>query len=161
MYSEVKAAIAVLTVSDTRTEENDDSGATMRRMLEEAGHKVFDYGIVPDEHDLVKERVTNWLNRDLCDGVLINGGTGISPRDRTYEAIAGLLDRRLEGFGELFRMLSYREIGSAAMMSRAIGGIASGRLLFSLPGSTPAVILAMRELIVPEIGHLLGELRKR
>lgn len=153
------AAIAVLTVSDTRTVDSDRSGPAAMRLLKEAGHRVYEYEILPDEADRVRERVERWLDRDECDGVILNGGTGIAVRDRTYEAISGLLDKRLDGFGELFRALSFQEIGSAAMLSRAVAGVARGKLVFSLPGSTAAVELAMRRLIVPELTHLLGQLR--
>jgi molybdenum cofactor biosynthesis protein B len=156
----IVAAIAVLTVSDTRTTETDRSGPVALRLLEEGGHRVFDYAILPDEPDLVRQRVEHWLDEKDCDGVVLNGGTGISVRDRTFEAISGLLDKTLDGFGELFRALSFEEIGAAAMLSRAVGGVARGKLVFSLPGSTPAVELAMRRLIVPELGHLLGQLRR-
>ena len=152
--------MAVLTVSDTRTETDDRSGAAISRLLSEAGHTRLDYRILPDEPQQVAEQVQGWLQVPELDGVLINGGTGIAPRDTTYEAVAGLLDRRLDGFGELFRMLSYREIGGRAMLSRAVAGIASGKILFSMPGSTPAVTLAMKELILPQLSHLAGELRK-
>lgn len=152
--------MAVLTVSDTRTETDDRSGAAISRLLSEAGHTRLDYRILPDEPQQVAEQVQAWLQVPELDGVLINGGTGIAPRDRTYEAVAGLLDRRLDGFGELFRMLSYREIGGRAMLSRAVAGIASGKILFAMPGSTPAVTLAMNELILPQLSHLAGELRK-
>lgn len=150
----------MLTVSDSRTAETDGSGAALRELLESAGHRVFDYRILPDEPSRVRPAVEEWLAAEGCDGVLASGGTGISGRDRTYEALVGLLDKRLDGFGELFRWLSYSEIGSAAMLSRAVGGIAAGRLLFSLPGSPAAVRLAMERLILPELGHLLAELRK-
>ena len=156
----IVGAIAVLTVSDTRTPETDRSGPAAMRLLEEAGHRIFEYAILPDEPDRVRERVNRWLAEDGCDGVVLNGGTGISVRDRTYEAVSGLLEKTLDGFGELFRALSYEEIGSAAMLSRAVAGVARGKLVFSLPGSTAAVDLAMRRLIVPELSHLLGQLRK-
>ena len=157
----VSAGVAVLTVSDTRTEESDRSGALARRLLAEAGHRVVDYRIVPDEPAAIVERVRGWLEREDCEVVVVNGGTGISPRDRTPEALAGLFDLRLEGFGELFRRLSYEEIGSAAMLSRAVAGIAAGRPLFSLPGSSAAVRLGLEKLILPELAHLLAELRRR
>jgi molybdenum cofactor biosynthesis protein B len=157
----IRAALALLTVSDTRTPETDTSGAKMRALVEAAGHRTFDQRIVPDEPAVVASTVSGWLDAEGCDGVLVSGGTGVSARDTTYEALAGLLDKRLDGFGELFRALSYREIGSRAMLSRAIGGVARGRLLFSLPGSTAAVTLALEALILPELGHLLGELRKQ
>jgi molybdenum cofactor biosynthesis protein B len=130
------------------------------RLLEEAGHRVFEYEILPDEPDRVRERVNRWLAEDGCDGVVLTGGTGISVRDRTFEAISGLLEKTLDGFGELFRALSFEEIGSAAMLTRAVAGVARGKVVFSLPGSTAAVELAMRRLIVPELAHLLGQLRK-
>ncbi len=115
---------------------------------------------MPDEPDAVRDQVSDWLQDAETDGVIVNGGTGISPRDRTFEALSGLIERPLPGFGELFRMLSFEEVGSAAMLSRAAAGVARGKLLFSLPGSTPAVTLALEKLILPELGHLLGELRK-
>ena len=154
------ARLALLTVSDTRTERDDRSGAAARTLLESAGHRIVDHRIVPDEPEQVAAQIEQWLERDDCDGVVTNGGTGIAPRDRTYEAVSGLLDRRLDGFGELFRMLSWEQVGSAAMLSRAVGGVARGKLLFALPGSTAAVKLALERLIVPELGHLISELRR-
>lgn len=154
------AALALLTISDSRTEADDLSGACARRLIEEAGHVVVDHGIVKDEAELVRRWVEARLSREGCDGVITSGGTGISARDRTHEALADLLDKRLDGFGELFRMLSWEQVGSAAMLSRALGGIARGKLLFSLPGSPEAVELALGRLILPELGHLLAELRK-
>jgi len=156
----IVAAIAVLTVSDTRTSETDRSGPAAIRLLEEGGHRVFDYAILPDEVEQVRLRVEQWLGAEGCDGVVLNGGTGISVRDRTFEAVSELLDKTLDGFGELFRALFFEQIGAAAMLSRAVGGVARGKLLFALPGSTAAVELAMRRLIVPELGHLLGQLRR-
>lgn len=156
----IVAALSVLTVSDTRTPETDRSGPAAMRLLEQAGHRVFEYVILPDEPDRVRTCVMRWLAQDGCDGAILNGGTGIAVRDRTFEAVSGLLDKTLDGFGELFRALSFEEIGSAAMLSRAVAGVARGKLVFSLPGSTAAVELAMRRLIVPELGHLLGQLRK-
>ncbi|HXV76020.1 MAG TPA: MogA/MoaB family molybdenum cofactor biosynthesis protein [Candidatus Polarisedimenticolaceae bacterium] len=157
----IRASVALLTVSDTRTVDTDRSGQLAKRLLEEAGHRSFDYRIVPDEPERVREQIERWLGQDACDAVVVNGGTGIAARDRTYEAVVALLDQRLPGFGELFRALSFVEIGSGAMLSRAVAGVARGRPLFSLPGSPAAVELALRRLIVPELGHLLGELRKQ
>lgn len=154
------ARLAVLTVSDTRTPGTDASGARARALIEQAGHRVTDYRLIPDEPRLVREAVNSWIDSDGCDGVIVTGGTGISGRDRTYEAVADLLDKRLDGFGELFRFLSYEDVGSAAMLSRAVAGVARGKVVFSVPGSTPAVELALGRLILPEIRHLLGELRK-
>ncbi len=154
------ASLALLTISDTRTPETDRSGDVARRMIEAAGHRIVDYLIVPDEPAQVRSVVDGWFARNDCDGVITSGGTGISGRDRTLEALDGLLELRLAGFGELFRMLSYDQVGSAAMLSRATGGVGRGKLLFALPGSPKAVELALDKLILPELGHLLAELRK-
>jgi molybdenum cofactor biosynthesis protein B len=116
--------------------------------------------VVPDDPEKIRDVVEGWLASEGCDAVVVSGGTGISTRDRTYEAIDGLLDRRLDGFGELFRMLSFEQVGSAAMLSRAVGGIARRTPLFALPGSPRAVQLALDRLILPQLGHLLAELRK-
>ncbi len=151
-----KARVFVLTISDTRTEADDESGKVCVSML--AGHDVVGKEILRDEPTLVRERCRA-LSSDV-DAILLNGGTGISNRDTTYEAVTALLDKRLDGFGELFRMLSYAEIGSKAMASRAVAGVAGQCLIFCMPGSTKAVRLAMEKLIVPELGHLVGELCK-
>ncbi len=155
-----RVRLALLTVSDTRRGAEDVSGTLARRLVESAGHEVLDYRVLPDEPDTVREQVLRWLGQDGCDAVVVNGGTGVSSRDRTYEAVSALLEKRLDGFGELFRWLSYRRIGASAMLSRAVAGIARGRAVFSIPGSPDAVELALEELILPEIGHLIGELRK-
>jgi len=154
------AALGLLTVSDTRTEADDRSGATARELIEAAGHSVASYAILPDEPDRVREWAECCLAGDDCEGLIVNGGTGISSRDRTYEALSGLLDRRLDGFGELFRVLSFEEIGARAMLSRSVAGIARGKPLFALPGSTAAVKFGLERLILPVLGHLLAELRK-
>ncbi len=159
--ADLRARVAIITASDTRTLADDRSGATIAERLEEAGHAVAERRVVPDDADRIRETVLDFLRVDGVDGVLLTGGTGISRRDSTHEAVGDLLDTRLDGFGELFRMLSFEEIGSAAMLSRAVGGIASGRFVFAMPGSTAAVRLAMDRLILPELGHLLAELRKR
>ena len=152
------AAFAWLTVSDTRTPETDTAGQSARRLIEAAGHAIVEYAIVPDEPQRVRHEVHGWLDDARCRAVVTSGGTGISQRDTTYEALAALLDKSLDGFGELFRMLSFEQIGSAAMLSRATAGVARGKLLFLLPGSRPAVELALERLILPELGHLLAEL---
>jgi molybdenum cofactor biosynthesis protein B len=151
---------AVLTVSDTRTEETDTSGALIRRLLMEAGHEVADYCIVKDEPAAIRKRIDVWAAALGVDAILSNGGTGIANRDTTYDVIAGMLDKRLDGFGELFRMLSFAEIGAAAMLSRAVAGVYRRRVIVAMPGSTNAVRLAMERLIVPELGHMVYELRK-
>jgi molybdenum cofactor biosynthesis protein B len=146
----------IVTISDTRTPETDASGAAIREALEGGGHTVAGYAVVKDEPSeivaLVRERAASG-----CQAILTNGGTGIARRDSTFEAIDGLLEKRLPGFGELFRMLSYADIGPAAMLSRATAGTFGGALIFCLPGSTGAVRLALEKLILPELPHLIWE----
>ncbi len=146
----------IVTVSDTRTPKTDRSGRFIRRALERRGHRVLEHPILPDE----PRRITRYLRglarrRSRARVVILTGGTGLAPRDRTYEAVEAVLTKRLDGFGELFRRLSFEVVGSRAMLSRAIAGVASGRILFSIPGSEAAVRLAMRRLILPEMGHLV------
>ncbi|MED1824119.1 MogA/MoaB family molybdenum cofactor biosynthesis protein [Brevibacillus agri] len=151
----------VITVSDTRTEETDKSGQLMRQLLTEAGHHVALYQIVKDEPAEVTAAIEAGIAHPEVQVILLNGGTGISPRDNTFEAVSGLLEKEMPGFGELFRMLSYTEdIGSAAMLSRAVAGTRGGKMIFSTPGSTRAVKLAMNRLIVPELGHVVRELNR-
>jgi molybdenum cofactor biosynthesis protein B len=153
------AACAIVTVSDTRTEATDTSGGRIRALLVEAGHRVVAYDILPDEPERIRRRLEDLLALQDLDAVIVNGGTGLAPRDTTYEVVAGVLEKRIDGFGELFRMLSYAEVGAAAMLSRAVAGAARGKLLASLPGSTAAVELAMTKLLVPELGHVVRLLR--
>jgi molybdenum cofactor biosynthesis protein B len=148
---------AVITVSDTRTEANDTSGSAMREALEAAGHSVGFYVIVKDEPAQIRELLNRLADEGRVQAVLLNGGTGISRRDTTFEALDALLEKRLEGFGELFRMLSWQEIGAAAMLSRAVAGTFRDLVVFSTPGSTKAVRLAMTKLIVPELSHVVWE----
>ena len=150
----------VLTVSDTRTPETDTSGRAIRALLEEAGHTIAGHAIVRDEPSQVTMVVRSHLTDDRVKVIITTGGTGITSRDGTFEAINGLLEKRLDGFGELFRMLSFEEIGAAAMMSRAIAGTASRKAIFVLPGSENAVRLAMSRLIVPQLGHVVQQLNK-
>lgn len=149
---------AVITVSDTRTLETDSSGALIQKLLQEAGHDVVSRRIVKDDpsqiRDLIKDSPAG------AQAVILNGGTGISSRDGTHEAVVGILEKRIDGFGELFRRLSYDEIGPAAMLSRATAGTFGGRVIFSLPGSEAAVQLAMEKLILPELGHCVRELSR-
>jgi molybdenum cofactor biosynthesis protein B len=150
-------ACAVITVSDTRTPETDTSGRLIQRMIEETGHRVVGHHLVKDDPDQIRQAI----ERSVAGGagvILLTGGTGIAPRDTTYEVVEGLLEKRLDGFGEIFRMLSYREIGSAAMLSRAVAGTYKGKAIFSMPGSEAAVRLALEKLILPELGHLAREL---
>ncbi len=150
----------VLTVSDSRTAATDRSGGLIGDLLAGAGHRVAGAGIVPDEPDRVRESIQARLDDSETDAIIITGGTGISKRDQTVDAVRELLERELPGFGELFRMLSFREVGSAAMLSRALAGVVGEKALFVLPGSADAVKLAMEQLILPEIGHVIRELRK-
>jgi len=151
----------VITVSDTRTEETDKSGQTMKQYLTEAGHRTVIYEIVKDEPAAITAAIEKGIQHPEVQVILLNGGTGISKRDTTYEAVEALLEKEMTGFGEIFRMLSYTEdIGSAAILSRAIAGVYRGKAIFSTPGSTGAVKLAMTKLIVPELGHVVRELHK-
>jgi molybdenum cofactor biosynthesis protein B len=149
----------VVTASDTRGEAEDASGAFLREAVARAGHALAGYRVVKDEPEAIRSALDE-AARAGAEAIVVNGGTGIAARDRTYEAVAGLLEKRLDGFGELFRMLSYAEIGSAAMLSRALAGVWGGRAVFSVPGSSAAVRLAWEKLIAPEVGHVLRELRK-
>jgi molybdenum cofactor biosynthesis protein B len=144
--------IAVFTASDTRTPETDESGRLIKEMLERGGHTVAHYELLPDSPERIRRAAME--NLAAVDGLIFTGGTGIAPRDSTIEALKPILSKELEGFGELFRMLSYQEIGSAAMMSRALAGISNGKIVVALPGSPAACRLAMEKLLVPELGHL-------
>ncbi|MGH9866974.1 MAG: MogA/MoaB family molybdenum cofactor biosynthesis protein [Candidatus Polarisedimenticolia bacterium] len=152
--------LALLTVSDTRTEATDESGRLCAEMAEAAGHTIASRAIVPDDPSRVRLALQTILADARVEAVLVNGGTGISGRDRTYEAVSALLDARLDGFGELFRALSYQQIGSAAMLSRAVAGSARGRAVFCMPGSPAAVRLALEKLVLPELSHVVAELRR-
>jgi molybdenum cofactor biosynthesis protein B len=147
----------VLTISDTRTEETDASGRAIADLLRAAGHGVVGRTIVKDDPDQVRHTIERQLANPDVQVVIATGGTGITSRDGTYEAVSSLLHKRLDGFGELFRMLSYEQIGSSAMMSRACAGLVAGRIVVSLPGSEGAVRLAMEKLLLPELGHLVRE----
>jgi molybdenum cofactor biosynthesis protein B len=148
---------AVITVSDTRTLETDKGGALVAELLEGASHVVASRVVVKDDPDAIRQAVEGALAADGVRAVVLTGGTGVAPRDVTPESVAPLLEREVPGFGELFRMLSYEDIGSAALLSRALAGLARGRVIFVLPGSSGAVRLAMEKLILPEIGHLAAE----
>lgn len=161
-----RARCAVLTVSDTRTAETDKSGSLIKSLLAEAGHDVTQYDIVPDDAAIIEHELRHWLDSEDVQVILTNGGTGIARRDTTVEVVRELLCKELEGFGELFRVLSYQQVGAAAMLSRAVAGLALSTdgqretFLFTMPGSPNAVSVAMEELILPELPHLLWE-RKR
>ncbi len=144
--------VGVLTASDTRSAETDESGRLIRELLTAAGHRVEFAEVLPDDPARIRKAVLDKLH-DL-DAIIVNGGTGIAARDSTIEAVRTLLDKEVEGFGELFRYLSYQQIGSAAFLSRALAGIAAGKIVVSLPGSPEACRLAMEKLIIPELGHM-------
>ena len=158
--SPARVSCFVLTISDTRTTETDRSGQAIVDLLTDDGHAVAGRAILPDEPDQVKAVVTQVLESGTADVIITTGGTGIARRDSTYEAVATLFEREIPGFGELFRSLSYEEIGAAAMLTRAAAGIARRRAIFLLPGSEHAVRLALSRLIVPELGHLVREMRR-
>ena len=157
---DISARCAVITVSDTRTPETDRSGQRIGALLRAAGHQVVHYQLVRDDEAAVGAALNDALARADVDVAITNGGTGVSRRDRTIEVVERLLDQPLPGFGELFRALSWDQIGSGAMLSRAVGGVAKGKALFALPGSTGGVDLALSKLILPEMRHLIFELRK-
>ena len=147
----------IVTVSDTRTDATDTSGRAIADLLTMAGHIVVGRAIVKDDPDLVRGMLERQLAGADVQAIVTTGGTGITTRDSTYEVVSAMLQKRLDGFGELFRMLSFQAIGPAAMMSRACAGIAAGHIIVSLPGSEAAVRLAMERLLIPELGHLVEQ----
>jgi molybdopterin adenylyltransferase len=147
----------VITVSDTRTEDTDTGGRAIVELLTAAGHRVAGRTIIKDDTEQVRDTIERQLANPDVQVIITTGGTGISSRDTTFEAVCGLLWKRLDGFGELFRMLSYQQIGAAAMMSRAVAGLIAGRIVVALPGSEAAVRLALEKLLIPELGHLVRE----
>jgi molybdenum cofactor biosynthesis protein B len=152
--------VAVLTISDTRTREDDRSGELIRQNLTWRGHEVAAYSIVPDDPAQIRTTLEGWIADEAIAAIITNGGTGIAGRDNTFDTISQLLEKKLDGFGEIFRMLSFQEIGAAAMLSRAVAGVTNGTAIFSTPGSSNAVKLAMEKLIGPELGHVVHEIRK-
>ena len=154
-----QARCAILTISDSRSFDTDESGKSIRGLLEGSGHRVVHYDILKNDPSILQKEVSRLLDADL-DLIITTGGTGVSHRDFTIETMEPMLDKRLSGFGELFRYLSFREIGSRALVSRALGGVAKGKALFALPGSIHAVELALKELILPELGHLIWEVNR-
>jgi molybdenum cofactor biosynthesis protein B len=145
---------AVITVSTTRTVDSDTSGKTIARLFKEKTIPVRHYAIVPDRIDAIRNELFTALKKANC--IIINGGTGLTSDDCTIEAVVPLLEKRIEGFGEFFRMKSIQQIGTASMLSRAVAGIIAGNAVFCIPGSTPAVSLATTELILPEIAHIIS-----
>ena len=152
--------LAVLTISDTRTPENDTGGDTIEELMRGAGHEIVERRIVRDDAARIRTEIVNLLARPDADAVITTGGTGISARDTTYEVVDRMIEKKLDGFGEIFRALSYEEIGAAAILSRAVAGTVGAKLVACLPGSRNAVRLAVEKLLVPEISHIVFELRK-
>ncbi len=151
---------AVITVSDTRTLENDTGGQTVIDQLTAAGHQLAAREVIPDEPERMRPLLQTLAARDDVDAILLTGGTGISRRDQTFETVTALITKPLPGYGELFRMLSYHDIGPAAMLSRAVGGLIASKVVLTMPGSPAAVRLAMEKLIVPQLPHLVREARR-
>jgi molybdenum cofactor biosynthesis protein B len=149
---------SIITVSSTRTKENDTSGNAIREILKTSGIEVQHYAIIPDNIESIRAEIYHAMKNSNC--VILNGGTGLTHDDCTIEAVAPMLDKKIDGFGELFRMKSYKEIGTSSMLSRALAGTCHGKAIFCIPGSTPAVNLATKELIVPEIVHILSHANK-
>ncbi|MFC0470534.1 molybdenum cofactor biosynthesis protein B [Halalkalibacter kiskunsagensis] len=153
--------VAILTISDTRNKEDDRSGQTIETLLQSKNHAILEYEIVIDEKSMIQDKIKTWSDQVDIQAIILNGGTGFSPRDVTYEAVSSLLDKQMDGFGELFRMLSYEEIGPKALFSRAVAGSIGNTAIYALPGSTNAVRLAMEKLILPTMPHFAEELVKK
>ena len=158
--AEESLSIGVLTISDTRTLEDDTGGALIVELLRASGHRLAARGIVRDDRDAIVTAMLDMAGDPRVDAIISTGGTGIARRDVTFEAVSSILDRTIDGFGELFRMLSWEEVGSAAMLSRATAGAIGSTAVFALPGSRNAIRLAMERLILPEIAHVVFEIRK-
>ncbi|SDI74113.1 MogA/MoaB family molybdenum cofactor biosynthesis protein [Natribacillus halophilus] len=156
--SSVRAGI--LTMSDTRTKDDDKSGALICSYLEGHNHDISEYRVIKDDRDAIQSVLADWTSDDDLDVIITNGGTGISAKDVTHQVVAGMLEKEIEGFGELFRMKSYEEIGAKAMLSRALAGVIAQTAVYVLPGSSNAVRLGMNKLILPVLPHVVGELRK-
>ena len=157
----MSVGFAVLTVSDTRSKDDDSSGQMIREHLGFRGHDLKGYAIVPDEGKRIREQLEAWLADPEIGAIIVNGGTGIAGRDVTFPIIDSLIQKHMPGFGELFRMLSWQEVGSASMLSRATAGVHESTVIFSVPGSSNAVRLALEKLIGPELGHVVHEIRKQ
>ena len=157
---DIVARCAVVTLSDTRTRETDTSGQLILKLLAEAGHQVSRYHLIKDDREALASLLLDLASDGEIDVLLTNGGTGIANRDQTIDVVETMIDQPLPGFGELFRMLSWQQVGAGAMLSRATAGITRGKPIFSMPGSSKAVELAMTQLILPQVRHILHELRK-
>ncbi|HEY9071143.1 MAG TPA: molybdenum cofactor biosynthesis protein B [Candidatus Ozemobacteraceae bacterium] len=152
-------SLGILTLSDTRGEAEDRSGAVLKELLTAAGHYIDRYAVIREEPELIRSTLSGWLDSSL-DAIVTNGGTGLTSRDGTIEVARSLMQKELEGFGELFRLLSFQQIGPAAMLSRSTAGLAAGKILVCLPGSTKAVRLAALRLLVPQLPHMVREARR-
>lgn len=150
---------AVITVSDTRTKETDQSGAIIQQLLQNAGHQILTYTIIKDEPKAIQDLLDYLEHQFNLEVIIFSGGTGIAPRDTTYDVVSSWLTKTIPGFGEIFRYLSYQEIGSRAISSRAVAGVRNQKLVFSLPGSSNAVKLAVNQLILPELNHLIKQVK--
>ncbi|MFC5649451.1 molybdenum cofactor biosynthesis protein B [Paenibacillus solisilvae] len=151
----------IITVSDTRTPETDKSGSLTRELLEASGFQIAGYMIVKDEYEQIQSAIREGISTPAVEAILLNGGTGIAKRDTSYEAVRDMLDKEMHGFGEIFRYLSFAEdIGTAAILSRAIGGVCQDKAVFSMPGSSGAVKLALNRIIIPELRHVMREIYK-
>ena len=148
---------AVLTISDRRTEQDDESGRLINQKLTQNGHRVLAYSILKNEAEAIRKKIDELLRQEELQVIIASGGTGVSHRDVTVETISPILEKKLDGFGELFRFLAYQEIGTGSIMSRAMAGVVGGKVILCLPGSLGAANLAMDQIILPEIGHLVRE----
>ena len=151
---------AVITVSETRDQSRDQSGQLIKELLEARGHQIVHYTVIRGVPLQLKGELAIQVQRPSCQAIILNGGTGLAPRNQTYDTVAPLLEKRFEAFGELYRFLAYQEIGSSAMLLRAVAGTYKSRVLFCLPGAPPAVRLAMEKLIVPELGNMVSQLHR-
>jgi len=151
---------AVLTISDSRTEQTDESGKFLKQALSQKGHRVLDYAILKNDAEAIERKIKELLNQDELQVIITSGGTGISHRDVTVETVSLMIEKKLDGFGELFRSLSYQEIGTSSIMSRAIAGVVEGKIIICIPGSLGAAKLAIDKIILPEIGHMVREVTR-
>jgi len=160
LASQTVLGCAVVIVSDSRDEKSDETGRTARKLLSDAGHKVVEYRLVKNDISQIRSVAEEMLQRADVQLIFLSGGTGIGRRDQTLEAVEPFIEKRIEGFGELFRQLSFKEIGGASMLSRATGAVARGKIMFCVPGSEKAARLALSQLIIPQANHMMWELKR-
>jgi len=151
---------AVLIISDSRTEQTDESGKFLKQTLSQNGHRVLAYAILKNDAEAIERKIRELLRQEGLQVIITSGGTGISHRDITVETVSSIMEKKLDGFGELFRSLSYQEIGTASIMSRAVAGVVGGKIIICLPGSLGAAKLAIEKIILPEIGHMVREVTR-